>query len=121
MIFLGGIVIPGRGAPDATAIAWAEDTILVIGADDRVRSISRGDSMFVQLAGACVIPLADDGAPTWPTQATLEEGGPATLAVLRGDPRHGETVAPDDVLAVVREGRVVEWRLPAEAPHMPPA
>jgi hypothetical protein len=121
VILLGGTVIPGGDAPDGTAIAWAGDTILAIGTDDRVRGISRGDSTFVELAGASVIPLADDAIPAWPVEATLDVGGPATLAVLRGDPRHGEKVAPGDVLAVVRAGRVVQWRLPGEAPDMPPA
>jgi hypothetical protein len=124
VILLGGTVIPGGGAPDgpdATAIAWAGDTILAIGTDDHVRGISRGDSTFVELAGASVIPLADDALPTWPVAATLEEGGPASLAVLRGDPRNGKKVAPDEVLAVVRAGRVLQWRLPGDAPHKPPA
>jgi hypothetical protein len=72
-ILVGGVVIRGGGAPDATAIAWAEDTVLAVGADDAVRAISRGDSRFVDLAWACVRAIDPAGV--------LEAGAPADLAV----------------------------------------
>lgn len=87
-LLLGGRVIPGGGAPEATAIAWAADTILAIGSDEEVRSISRGDSHVVDLTGAVV--RSPESGPT------LEAGGPADLVVEAGR----ETV-------VVSRGRVV--------------
>jgi predicted amidohydrolase YtcJ len=98
-ILLGGTVIPGGGAPDATAIAWAHDSVLLVGSDESVRAISRGDSHFVDLGGRFVVPL---GAP-------LGVGSQADLAVLEQDPR--ATVSPPRRVAVVRAGRVVEGRL----------
>ena len=57
-----------------------------------VRSISRGDSHVVRIPGRFVVPLAPGANVTWPTDATLEMGGPADLAVLAGDPRVGTSV-----------------------------
>ena len=106
-LLTGGTVIPGGGAPDAHAIAWAGDTLLAIGSDTGVRGISRGDSHFLDLQGATVIPLALDADPAWPTDAVLEVGGPADMAVLAGDPRR----APLRVTAIIRAGRVVDGSL----------
>lgn len=109
-ILLGGTVrtTPGRPhttdlseapeAPFPTAIAWAHDTILAVGTDAEVRSISRGDSRFVELHGARVVPVA----------GTLEPGAAADLDVLAPDPATGS----QRVIAVIRRGQVVDGRLP---------
>jgi hypothetical protein len=118
-LLLGGTVVRGGGRPDASAIAWAADTILAIGSDEEVRAISRGDSRMIDLAGATVIPVAETAAPSWPTEAALDVGGKANLAVLRDDPRleaarpPGAATSP---VAVIRAGRVVRGTLP-----LPPA
>lgn len=98
-ILLGGTVISGGGAPDATAIAWAHDTVLLVGSDEDVRAISRGDSHFIDLVGRFVVPL---GEP-------LGAGSQADLAVFEKDPRTVHTTP--EPLAVVRAGRVIEGRL----------
>ncbi len=107
-VLTGGRVVTGVRAGDATAIAWAGETVLAIGADAEVRAISRGDSHFVDLDGATVIPLAPGAEPAWPTDATLEVGGPADLAVLDSDPQEG----PLSARAVIRAGRVTAGSLP---------
>ena len=81
-LLIGGTVIPGGGEPDVTAIAWAEGTVLALGSDTDVRALSRGDSYVVDLRGAVVVPLGRDPEPGWPTEATLEIGGRADLAIL---------------------------------------
>jgi predicted amidohydrolase YtcJ len=103
VILTGGIVLPDgadapRGRHRATAIAWAEDTILAIGSDAAVRAVSRGDSHFSDLRGAFVVPV----------RGRLEAGGPADMAVLDGDPAMG----PARTIAVLRGGHVVEGELP---------
>lgn len=101
-ILTGGTVVRGPDQADATAIAWAEDTIIAIGTDDEVRSISRGDSTFGDLAGACIVPLSGSGP--------LALGGPASFEVRAGgDAGAGTRPA---TLAVVRHGRVVSGALP---------
>ncbi len=105
-ILFGGVVLPGGEAQPATAIAWAEDTILAVGTDESVRSISRGDSRFVDLGGASVVPVE--------AGAVLEPGSRADLTVLAKDRRP---------IAVLRAGRVVEGSLPlgtAAADHCAP-
>jgi predicted amidohydrolase YtcJ len=101
-LLVDAVVIPGSGAPDATAIAWAEDTVIAIGSDEDVASISRGDSHVFKLAGATVAPSVG---------GVLEVGGSADLDVTDNDPRAS---APGDarLLAVVRGGKVVEGTLP---------
>jgi len=91
-LLVGGVVRPGGGAPEASAIAWAHDTVLMIGSDEDVRAISRGDSHVVDIGGLVVVPLGE----------TLEIGGPADLKVLD---------AKSNSIAVVRVGRVVEGAL----------
>ncbi len=110
-LLVGGTVVPGGGEPDVSAIAWAGDTILALGADRDVRAISRGDLRVVDVRGATVVPLAPGAGMTWPVDARLEVGGPADLAVLDRDPRtepagtgHGGRF---QVRALVRGGRVV--------------
>jgi predicted amidohydrolase YtcJ len=116
-LLVGGTVISGRDEPDASAIAWAEDTVLALGGDDEVRAISRGDSRVVDLEGASVIPLGAGSDAGWPVAATLEVGGGADLAVLSGDPRSTRApgASPVVTLALVRGGRVVEGMLPGGA------
>ncbi len=126
-LLVGGVVITGGPGPDATAIAWAEDTILALGSDAEVRSISRGDSRFIDLQGAFVVPLAPgagaaspEADAAWPTDAVLELGGPADLAVVDRDPRLGSDATaglpPVRTLALVRSGRVVAgWPSPSDA------
>ncbi len=116
VIGLGGIVAPYAGdavpGEPATAIAWAADRILAIGSDADVRSISRGDSIFLDLAGCVVTPLPGDPARAegllrdggsrmdgadrlervlvdaglLAPDAGLEPGSPADLAFWAGDP-----------------------------------
>ena len=100
-LLVGGTVIPGGGQPDVSAIAWAHDTVLLVGSDDAVRAISRGDSHEFDLAGRFVVPLDVGG--------TLEVGGPADLTVLSSDPRTAPS--PPLTVAIVRAGRVVEGAL----------
>lgn len=102
-LLVGGVVIAGGGLPDASAIALAHDTVLLIGSDEDVRGISRGDSHVVDLGGRFVAPLGATPA------ATLEVGGPADLAVFSSDPRLADS--PPVPVAVVRAGHVVEGSL----------
>ena len=115
-LLIGGIVIAGSGRTDATAVAWAEDTVLAIGTDAEVRAISRGDLDLVDLHGAFVVPLAADAEPAWPSAATLDVGGRADLAVLPRDPRlaigDGVEARSLEPLAFIRGGRVVAGALP---------
>jgi predicted amidohydrolase YtcJ len=108
-LLVGGVVLPGADGPDATAIAWAGDTVLAIGSDAEVRAISRGDSHVVDLRGTAVIPVAGDAEASWPTVGRLEVGGPADLAILEDDPRRARL----RVRAVVRAGHVVQGSMPA--------
>ncbi len=101
-LLVDAVVLPGGGAPDATAIAWAEDTVIAIGNSEDVAAISRGDSHVFTLAGATVVPRAG---------GVLEVGGPADLEVVEGDPRTA-ALGGARVLAVVRGGQVVEGALP---------
>ena len=50
----------GDSGPVPTAVAWAADHVLAVGADDVVRSISRGDSTFLDLGGCVVTALPND-------------------------------------------------------------
>jgi predicted amidohydrolase YtcJ len=108
-ILVRGIVLPGGAAPAVSAIAWAGDTVIGLGSEDAIRGLSRGDSRFIELDGACVVPVGD-GEVGWPVDTTLEVGGPANLAILDRDPRHGAA----GVIAVVRGGLVVTGGLPGE-------
>lgn len=117
-LLVGGTVLPGGGEPDVSAIAWAGGTILALGTDHDVRTLSRGDSRVVDLRGAAVVPLAPDAGVAWPVDARLEVGGPADLAVLDRDPRtvpdSTGSDAPVRVRALVRGGRVLSGSLAGE-------
>ncbi len=116
-LLLGATILPGLDARPASAIAWAEGTVLAIGSDDEVLSISRGDSTIVRTRRAWIVPLGAEPEPTWPPDATLDVGGSADLAVLDGDPRRPGEAAPASgtrpgVIALVRNGRIVAGALP---------
>ena len=116
-ILVGAVVLPGAGEPPAEAIAWAFDTVLAIGDEGAVRSISRGDSHVLQARGGFVVPLADGPGVRWPPVTRLEVGGPPDLAVLDGDPRPTGASGPSPrTLAVVRGGRIVEGTLREVSP-----
>jgi predicted amidohydrolase YtcJ len=104
-ILVGAVVLPGGEEPPAEAIAWAFDTILAIGEEAAVRSISRGDSHVLDASGGFVVP------PEAPSSARLEVGGPADLAILDRDPRIAAAGRSPRTLAVVRAGRVVSGAL----------
>lgn len=110
-LLVGGSVLSGAGRPSCSAIAWAEGTVLALGTDEDVRSVSGGDSELVDLQGAFVVPIGAEADPTWPPSATLELGGPADLAVLAEDPRTGTGVWQRPT-AIVRAGHVTRGRLP---------
>jgi hypothetical protein len=61
-IALGGRI--GHQQPSGrdryTAIAWAADRVIAIGTDDSVRSISRGDSTFLDIRGCVVTAIPSD-------------------------------------------------------------
>ncbi len=59
VIALGGRVLgsDSEGEPVATAIGWAAGGVLAVGSDTDVRSISRGDSTFIDVRG-CIITQA---------------------------------------------------------------
>jgi hypothetical protein len=104
-LLTGGHVVRGNGQPDASAIAWAADTVLLVGADEEAAAISRGDSTAIDLGGAWVVGVA-----------TLEVGAPAdfdVLATLDGAPE------ARSVIARIRGGRLVEGMLPGWHDHAP--
>jgi len=119
-LLVNGAIITGRGAPDASAIAWAGDTVIAVGEDDGVRGISRGDSLVVDLDGLTVVPIGHGPVAAWPTDATLEVGGPANLAILDRDPRNADPAANPSsaVIAEIRSGRVVAGALPSGAARL---
>jgi hypothetical protein len=98
-LLTGGRVVRGGGLPDATALAWAADTILVVGSDDQVASASRGDSMRIDLGGAVVM-----------AESVLEAGAPADFDVL---PPGGDGMP----IAQVRAGRLIGDRPPGWHDH----
>ena len=89
------IAVGGRIEPDtvdhesraSTAVAWAADHVLAVGPDDTVRSISRGDSTFLDLGGCIVTPLPLDAAraDALVRKATLASGPEIDLAALLMD------------------------------------
>ena len=139
MIGLGGRIEPRRPGPGGTAptaIGWAADRVLAVGSDDVVRSISRGDSTFLDLGGCVVTALPDDtgraealvheatvpggsdldlgalliGAGLLDPDAALEPGSPADLAFWgAGSPSSGPGGLPvRRLVAVVRDDAFTE-------------
>ena len=94
--------------------------MLAIGDDDGVRGISRGDSLVVYLDGLTVGPIGHGPAAAWPTDATLEVGGMADLAILDRDPRDVDPAADPSpaVIAEIRSGRVTAGALPGGAARL---
>lgn len=88
-LLVGGVVRPGGGAPEATALAFAHDTVLAVGSDAAIHGISRGDSRVVELRGRVVLP--GEGV-------VLASGAPASFSVI-------DAAAVE--VAVVIDGRVV--------------
>ncbi len=117
-ILIRGVVISGRDEPDVSAVAWAEDTVIALGSDVEVRTVSRGDSHVIDLGGATVVALGEGPDACWPPDGTLEVGGRADLAVLDSDPRLSSAPAGQRLaaLALVRGGRVVAGRLAGSGP-----
>ncbi|TFG68936.1 MAG: hypothetical protein E4H24_02235 [Thermomicrobiales bacterium] len=79
IIALGGTVL-GSGQTDgpvATAVGWAADRVLAVGSDEVVKTISRGDSTFIDVAG-CAISQAprDSGAAELLLRAMVTTGRP---------------------------------------------
>jgi predicted amidohydrolase YtcJ len=136
VIALGGRILASPADPDApppTAIAWAADRVLAVGSDADVRAISRGDSTFLDLGGCVVTPLPEDvslaeealrqairadpsvdlvaalaAAGLVDSDAGLEPGSPADLAVWNTDPGSVPAAAGTRVIAEVRAGAFTE-------------
>jgi predicted amidohydrolase YtcJ len=121
-VLIRGTVLPGGDEPEVSAIAWAADTVIALGNDHDVLGTSRGDSHVIDLEGATVVALGEGRDVVWPSDATLEVGGPADLVVLRGDPRRIDAAAscPGAALATVRGGQVVAGSLPRSS-HADPS
>jgi predicted amidohydrolase YtcJ len=132
----GGVIYGAQvGTRRPTAVAWAADRILVVGSDDEVRAISRGDSHTFELAGRAVTALPAEpreaelrlrrairrGLPFEPDEvlrpllapgadARLSVGGRADLAIWSRDPRAltADGCADLRIEHVVRGGRMAE-------------
>ena len=136
VIALGGTVNGvGCDGPKPTAVGWAADRVLAVGSDEVVRTISRGDSVFIDIGGCAVTPAPGDPAAAEvllrtavasgrPVDALellasaglldsadpLEPGVPADLAFWSADP---EAIPPDvasslRIVALVRAGAFTE-------------
>jgi hypothetical protein len=139
VIALRGRIDTGMPESDdagATAIAWAADHVLAVGPDDVVRSISRGDSTFLDLGGCVVTALPEDAARAdavvsaaagqrtstpgiggllkeaglLDRDASLEPGSPADLAIWQADlsAAAGKGRPAGGLVAVVRGGAFTE-------------
>jgi len=125
--------IEPRGDALATAIGWADEAVLAVGSDEVVRSISRGDSTFIDLDGCVVTPMPTDldragelvrattdegldvgrllvGAGLLDPASTLSPGSPADLAIWgRGlDPADPDGSVLLQLVATVRGGHFTE-------------
>ena len=107
-LLVGGAILPGPGEPAVSAIAWAEGVVLVMGTDEQVRAVSRGDSHVIDLHGAFVVPAS----------GTIEIGDLADLDVRIDDPR-ATPGASHPTMARIRGGHVVSGSLngPPEPPR----
>jgi predicted amidohydrolase YtcJ len=112
-ILVRGTVLPSRDAPPVAAIAWAGDTVIGLGSEAELRDLSRGDSDFVDLGGAFVVPLGPRGDVVWPPAATVEIGDRADLAIVADDPRLDDPAAKArSAIALIRDGVIVAGALP---------
>ena len=117
VIALGGSVAGVAAATDAapTAIAWAADRVLAVGSDDVVRAISRGDSTFLDLAGAAVTALPPD-LPS----------AEAAVAIARGEVREDRQVRdergsrPDRLHAAVIQATLERAGLSTQGDRLEP-
>jgi hypothetical protein len=91
-IAVGGRIGPlglGRTEVRDTAIAWAADSVLAVGSDDAVSSISRGDSTFLDLGGSLVTALPADLERA---KALIEDGHWMRLTSHRGSCARGWSI-----------------------------
>ena len=81
VIATGGQILTGGSVdgPTPTAIAWAADRVLAVGNDADVRSISRGDSTFLDLDGCLVTAAPADIPSAQATAARSNEDLPRLL------------------------------------------
>lgn len=98
------------GAP--SAIAWAADRVLAVGSDPVVRAISRGDSVFLDLAGCVVTPLPHERAPAGRVSVRLPVG-------TAGEPEALETCLVE--AGLVRADATLEPGSPADLAFWWPA
>jgi len=132
---MGGTVVGATADLAATGIAWAADRVLAVGPDDVVRTISRGDSTFLDLGGCAVTAAPHDprraerllqdaiaggrrfGALALLAEAGLldspaapEPGSPADLAFWSADPEAlaAGSAASLRIVALVRAGAFTE-------------
>ena len=101
----GRVRLPGAtGASPATAIAWAGGFVIATGTDTEVRSISRGDSTFLDLggrprdgAGGGIVLIGHASTPPRPSASVMQRTWPSGLTARRrrtprdraGRPFHG--------------------------------
>ena len=105
VIAVGGRVEPVPGqAKVPTAIGWAAEAVLAVGADEEVRSISRGDSSFVDISGCTVtaLPTDIDRAVAAVASRAAGSGLGSTLAQAR-------LLGPDPVLATGSPADLAFW------------
>jgi len=118
-VALGGSVaslVPGPRDAEDTAIAWAAGRVLAVGPDDDVRSISRGDSAFLDLGGCMVTPISVD----------LERAEAIVLEQPMGDPDVGSRLVaaglldPDASLEPGSPANLAFWATASRPPERSP-
>jgi hypothetical protein len=137
IIALGGTVL-GSGQTDApvpTSIGWAADRVLAVASDEVVKTISRGDSTFIDVAGCAISQAPSDrgdaerllrsaiagglpfdaisvlgAAGLLDVSAPLEVGSPADLAFWNTLPEtlSARSASTLRIMAIVRDGAFTE-------------